>query len=338
MGKQGIIWLIYKLMIIELLLFPSFGFAEVNTWIKKADMPTSRGALSTSVVNGKIYAIGGGHCNGDNWSYVSTVEEYDSVSNTWTKKTDMPTTWYYSSNSVVNGKIYVIGGLAVQEYDPVSDTWSKKADMPTVRGGLSTSAVNGKIYAIGGWQNGIVPTSAVDEYDPVADTWTRKANMPTARYYLSTSVVNGKIYAIGGMKSGFDVPFSTVEIYDPVSDKWSTRNKSDMPTARGLLSASVVNGKIYVIGGYSDCCNFSTVEEYDPVTNRWTTKADMPNVRYGLSTSAINGKIYAIGGLRIVNNKETSLPTVEEYDTGFVSIGVDAKDKLTTKWGKLKGE
>ncbi|HGJ65244.1 TPA: hypothetical protein ENS27_07620 [bacterium] len=198
MRKQGIIWLI---LIIGLLLLPSFGFAEVNTWTKKADMPTARGGLSTSVVNGKIYAIGGGHFDGDNWSYVSTVE-----------------------------------------------------------------------------------------------------------------------------------------IYDPVTDTWSTRNKSDMPTARGLLSASMVNGKIYVIGGQSDCCFLSTVEEYDPVTNRWTTKADMPTVRYGLSASAMNGKIYAIGGLSIVDKKETSLSTVEEYDTGFVSIGIEAKDRLATKWGKLKGE
>ncbi len=54
---------------------PSTSFAHVGEWTTKADMPTARSWFSTSVVNGKIYAIGGrtaGH--GAN---LSTVEEYD---------------------------------------------------------------------------------------------------------------------------------------------------------------------------------------------------------------------------------------------------------------------
>jgi hypothetical protein len=39
----------------------------------------------------------------------------------------------------------------VEEYDPKTNTWTKKANMPTPRVALSTSAVNGKIYAIGGY-------------------------------------------------------------------------------------------------------------------------------------------------------------------------------------------
>jgi N-acetylneuraminic acid mutarotase len=75
----------------------------------------------------------------------------------WTEKTSMPAPRWSLSTAVVNGKIYVIGGLTVndalstvEEYNPVTDTWTKKADMPTPRGGLSTAVVDGKIYAIGG--------------------------------------------------------------------------------------------------------------------------------------------------------------------------------------------
>lgn len=82
--------------------------------------------------------------------------------------------------------------------------------------------------------------------------WTRKAGIPTARWGLSTSVVNGKIYAIGGM-AGDSVngsrEVSTVEVYDPTTDTWTM--KADMPTARACISTCVVNGKIYVFGGYS---------------------------------------------------------------------------------------
>jgi predicted Zn-dependent protease len=49
-------------------------------------MPTAREGLAVGVVNNKIYAIGG-------WggSYLSTVEEYDPATNTWTTKASMPT-------------------------------------------------------------------------------------------------------------------------------------------------------------------------------------------------------------------------------------------------------
>lgn len=49
-------------------------------------MPTPRSALSTSVVDGNIYAIGGGWDSNQN---VSTVEAYDRVTDTWMRKADL---------------------------------------------------------------------------------------------------------------------------------------------------------------------------------------------------------------------------------------------------------
>ena len=73
---------------------------------------------------------------------------------TWTQKADMPTARWHLSTSVVDGKIYAIGGVGsfkkVEEYDPATDTWTEKADMPTRRIFIATSVVDGKIYAIGG--------------------------------------------------------------------------------------------------------------------------------------------------------------------------------------------
>jgi len=99
-------------------------------------------------------------------------------------------------------------------------------------------------------------------------------------------------------------------------------NKANMPTARDSCSASVVKGKIYVIGGCdANYVSLKTVEEYDPVNDTWTKKADMPTARFTLSTSVINGKIYAIGGGKGV----TCFSTVEIYDpvTDTWSKGLD---------------
>ena len=139
-------------------------------------------------------------------------------------------------------------------------------------------------------------------------TWTQKADMPTARRMVATCVVDGKIYAIAGVNPAF----STVEAYDPETNTWA--RKENMPTERVLeKAASVVNGKIYAIGGFRAGEIFSTVEEYDPETDTWAEKADMPTPRGHATACAVNGKIYAIGGCNQAPNYP-GLSTVEEYD------------------------
>ena len=313
-----------------------------DTWTKKADMPTARAWLSASVVDGKIYAIGG--CV-DVLRHTSILEEYDPVTDTWTRKADMPTARDQLSTSVVNGKIYAIGGFdegrelgSVEEYNPVRDKWTERADMPTARQGLSTSVVNGKIYAIGGRiinQNRFA--SIVEEYDPERDAWKKKADMPTARGYLSTDVVNGKIYAIGGANIANDTndcdALSTVEEYDPVTDTW--RKRADMPTARWGLSVSAVGDRIFAIAGGHRMTPFKTVEEYNPATDTWRKRADMPTAKGLHSSSVVNGKIYVIGGSE--SWADMFLQTVEEYDPGFIpGETVQAGGRFLAPWERLR--
>ena len=70
-------------------------------------MPTGRAFLSTSVVKGKIYAIGGD--NSENLT-TSIAEMYAPVTDAWSRKADMPTARWGLATSVVNEKIYAIGG------------------------------------------------------------------------------------------------------------------------------------------------------------------------------------------------------------------------------------
>jgi len=328
-SKQNSFRIITSLMLNWLLGTASVCLAQADTWTAKSPIPTARALLSTSAVDGKIYAIGGRQTYGGSAS--SAVEQYDPVTDTWTTKAPIPTARQWLSTSAVNGKIYAFGGTprtydtafsTVEEYDPATDTWTEKAPMPTARLTHSTSVVDGKIYAIGGFIRATTGgaesrSSAVEAYDPATDTWTEKAPMPTARGFLATSVVNGKIYAIGGATAAGGTYLSTVEEYDPVTDTWTT--KAPMPTRRGIASASAVNGIIYVIGGGSSGTVFSTVEAYDPATDTWTTKAPLPTRRSTvLAASTVNGIIYVIGGV-----SGGVLSTVEAYDP--------ATDTWTTK-------
>jgi N-acetylneuraminic acid mutarotase len=85
--------------------------------------------------------------------------------------------------------------------------------------------------------------------------------------------------------------------------------KQDMPTARYGMASAVVDGNIYVIGGY-DNKFLDAVEMYDPRRDKWETKASISQGNLGVAAAVVNGNIYAIGGWTGNN----LLSTVEEYD------------------------
>ena len=244
-----------------------------DIWKQKSDMPTARVGLSIETVNGKIYAIGGYL----NWTSnaLSAVEEYDPIGDKWTTKADMPTKRGFFGTATLNNKIFAIGGdsgnvnlSTVEVYDPSSDKWEKKKDMITTRSFIGAKAVNGKIYAIGGRKMpSLIGLSTVEEYDPLLDKWELKSDMPDLPkgiFEYAIGEVSGKIYVIGGCDGG-DY-FLTTREYDPVTDRWE--KKSDMLTRKiSPLSATAINGKIYVIGGgnlegQGQDNWLSTVEEY----------------------------------------------------------------------------
>jgi N-acetylneuraminic acid mutarotase len=108
---------------------------DTDSWTKKADMPTARWTFFTCVLDGKIYSVGGDSESSGSLIEFSSVEEYNPQLDSWTRKTDMPTKSGGLSGSVVNGKIYAIGGgfheegrlyviSTVEEYDPALDITS----------------------------------------------------------------------------------------------------------------------------------------------------------------------------------------------------------------------
>jgi RNA polymerase sigma factor (sigma-70 family) len=281
----------------EPLVFPGEITPEVR------EMPVDiLGAPGTSITAGKQGDIGGGGIDPRNPQNTFLLAPAMG-GGTWTQKDGMPTARSYSGAAVVDGKIYVIGGVvtknpniptrhaqttaAVEEYDPTTDTWDRKADMPTERAWLATSAVNGIIYAIGGWIGWDEGRffSIVEAYDPAAGKWTRKADMSAPRETCAVTV-DGKIYAIGGFR--WPQTLSIVEVYDPATDRWT--RKTDMPTARELHAACVVDGRIYVSGGtpiHNSLLCLPTVEIYAPATDTWAQASDMPWPRMGHSASVV---------------------------------------------------
>ena len=140
------------------------------------------------------------------------LEVYNTHTDTWAEKAEMPRTCSGMAATVFRDKIYLIGGVeniqgpavkTVAEYDPKTDTWTQKAEMPTPRTALAVSQGGAKIYAIGGTDVVQGPgLMTVEIYDPITDTWEKGTEMPTARVFLGAGTVDNEIYAIGGVAQG----------------------------------------------------------------------------------------------------------------------------------------
>jgi N-acetylneuraminic acid mutarotase len=142
---------------------------ESNTWTEKAPMPTARHHLSSAVVDGKLFALGGRILGNG----VPSEDLDEALSN-------------FNNNEM---------------YDPITDTWTVKQPMQDKRSGFTASALDGQIYVFGG-QDVERIFESVERYNPSSDTWVYIAPLPSERMGLVAVEVNKKIYTIGGQRSG----------------------------------------------------------------------------------------------------------------------------------------
>ncbi|MFA5365295.1 MAG: kelch repeat-containing protein [Candidatus Bathyarchaeia archaeon] len=233
-----------------------------NSWTTKKAMPTPRYQFGTAVVDNKIYTIGG---DAGNWADGEVVTDINQV------------------------------------YDPQTDTWETKASMPTKRMGLSATIVDGKIYVIGGRMGAPTydDVSVTAVYDPSTDTWTTLEPIPAPVSYHAYAVIDNKIYIIGGaveviLNQIYDTETNTWST-------GSSLPVGVDSAAAGVLSDDNGNQRIYVIGGKQNLDAVNLTQIYDPTTDTWTLGTSMSTARYGLAVAVVDNTLYAIGGRPLAN-------------------------------------
>ena len=147
------------------------------------------------------------------------------------------------------------------------------------------------------------------------DSWLTLANMPANRTNMAVATVTNAagqsvVYTIGGL-TPTGMPSAKVTAYNVATNTWTFRRPLPVPLA-GTSGAGVINGKIYVSGGYSGWAdNFPNnwLHMYDPATNTWSRKREIPSVKAGPEpwaeseyafgngvTGVIKGKLYVVSG------------------------------------------
>lgn len=214
----------------------------------------------------------------------------------------------YHSAVVLDGKVYVIGGhdaesellASVEVYDPSSDTWSAVTTSGTYtkrEAGHCAAVVNNKIYVMGGGS----AINVVEAFDPATSSWSTPTTTGTFTTGLGATadVIDGKIYVVGGTNYPPLAYLNRLEVFDPATNTWTTPATTGTFTKRVAHSSAYVDGKLYIIGGYSNATGaLATVDVLDVATNTWSNRAFTGAFppRYGHTSSVVDGKIYVIGG------------------------------------------
>jgi len=201
---------------------------------------------------------------------------------------------------IVLTAILILYTPALVSAQSITGTWSTASSTGfKARSDFATVAVNGKIYVIGG-RVGNTNDSTMNIYDPSIDTWNTPTTTGTftPRWGLGAAVVGGKIYVMGGVNSNLQTGLSTLEVFDPSTNTWSTPTTTGALIGRDVFGTAVVNGLIYVIGGYSGATDPNTNQVFDPTANTWTDLTPGTFIaRDGLTACAVGNKIYTMAGV-----------------------------------------
>lgn len=109
-----------------------------NSWTSKQVLPAARCYTPGAVLDGKLYAIGGGIGSGGS-TPTTTVVRYDPVADTWTTRANVPTNRQNAPMVTVDSRIYVMGGTDTsnaQPYEYADDSWAAASFLTLARGSL----------------------------------------------------------------------------------------------------------------------------------------------------------------------------------------------------------
>ncbi|MGK2881530.1 MAG: Kelch repeat-containing protein [Mycobacterium sp.] len=273
-----------------------------SRWVELPQLLQPRSAGAAAVVGDNIIVTGGVGADGE---LLNTTEIFDG--GTWRLAAELPTPRQLLGAASDGDRVYVVGGrgadadLAVVEvYDPATNAWSTLPNLAQPRSDLGVTVADGRLVAVGGLSNDQVLKSVV-AFDLSGMTWDELPDMGTARHGMAVASVDAKVYAIGGSSdSGDDNVLSTAESVELLprklqpADKW--RSLPDGPTARLMMASTVLDGKIWVIGGMIHGRTLQTVETFDPQTGTWTSQPPIPIPIHHATAAVFRGEVVVIGG------------------------------------------
>ncbi|WDT75767.1 MAG: hypothetical protein MPW16_00695 [Candidatus Manganitrophus sp.] len=252
--------------------FKSLNLSEVydpktDRWSSLRPMPTLRSGAMAATIGDAIYVIGGGFKKLDGkFKFLTTVELYFPKEDRWETGPDLLQPHDYPASTILDGKIYIIGG-----HHPNA-----------TEGGPQTDPA----------------FSFSERWSLSMKGWEEIAPMPTPRFAASAVVMKGQLSVLGGVAftpQGFN-EYDRIETFDPKQGNW-TVSPLRLPWGSAGQGACVVNDRLYIFGGFREDEGIGTHGAFfDPVSNKWSEVPPMPEARAAMGVAVIDGTVYLLGG------------------------------------------
>jgi len=302
---------------------------NVGTWTTEANSLPIEMAAATSVVNGRMYVIGGflgyGIGGNSNTVFSSQINNDGSVGPWVAEENQLPNYLDFSASVTYNNHIYVLGGQD-NSFSGVVDTvysstinsdgsigaWTTEINsLPQALSGGMAFVYSGRVYYMGGANVGSSYGNAVDTVysapinnDGSIGAWTTEANsLPDQIEFATTVAYNGHVYVLGGVdiNTGLNTVFSAPINNDGSIGAWTTEANS-LPDLVDSATSVVFNGRIYTFGGFNGGQNFSSNVysssiNHDGSIGPWETETNsLPNA-LGYATGVVyKSHVYIAGG------------------------------------------
>lgn len=294
-----------------------------SAWGAAAPFPLPRGHLAAAAIAGVVYGVGGALGHDPVPIDVADVHRLDPVTGIWSAAPSLPFAVSHAepSTTLYDGRILMVGGRSREggrdnlddmlTFDPALDRWLHVGRTPKpVLGGIS--AVLGDTLFVGlGATAGADPDNPLIWRTTLRNRWRTADSLPFALGEVAGGILHGKLYLVGeGVRSTL--------VFDLAAGRWAPRGVAgDRPAAGNHHAAEVVNGKLYLFGGFGREAG-GKVQIYDPTTNLWRLGPAMPFPAGSSASAVIDGKVYLAGG--IVGKTTTAVAAVLDVASGQWSM------------------
>lgn len=221
---------------------------------QKASLRDHRCYVSTSYLDGYLYAIGG-HNGSRRMKSVERLH-VNVDDEAWQQVRDMNVARSDASACVHESRIYIAGGLndqviesSVEFYNPLDASWTFIASMRVQRTSFTLLAHGNSLLAIGG-NNGHERLSSVEQYSFERRQWSEHSEMCNRRSTFSAALVDeNKIIVVGGYNGS--TPFNQVEMYDCIERTWKPlqRIRYDRSGLKVVVVTDLPNAHEYTFCG-----------------------------------------------------------------------------------------
>ncbi len=212
--------------------------------------------------------------------------------------------------------IYIVNGFGIDEqytdevfkYNIAQSIWSTLTSSTIPKRFASAAEVGDFLYVFNGiTQNGVLNNS-VEKISLADGTIELMSENPQPCEAAGVTTWNNKIYSFGGSLSPNTTSNKLYE-FDPENDTWT--ELTNIPFA-GETKGEVVNGKLYIIGGYNGTVS-NQIDIYNLSTNMWESSLMMPIGISAHSTAIVGSKIYMVGDF----SNLTSVAYFDTFDNSF---------------------